>query len=64
VAFWSRKFIDAKKNYETYDQEMLVIVGAFKHWRHYLEGATHAVRVLTDHNNLKGFISLKALNGR
>jgi hypothetical protein len=64
VAFWSRKFIDAEKNYETYDQEMLAIVGAFKHWRHYLEGATHAVRVLTDHNNLKGFMNLKALNGR
>jgi len=64
VAFWSRKFIDAEKNYETYDQEMLAIVGAFKHWRHYLEGATHAVRVLTDHNNLKGFMNLKQLNGR
>lgn len=64
VAFWSRKFIDAEKNYETYDQEMLGIVGAFKHWRHYLEGATHAVRVLTDHNNLKGFMNLKQLNGR
>ncbi|KAM0696792.1 hypothetical protein Q7P36_002863 [Cladosporium allicinum] len=31
VAFWSRKFIDTEKNYETYDQEMLAIVGAFKH---------------------------------
>jgi hypothetical protein len=31
VAFWSRKFIDTEKNYETYDQEMLVIVGAFKY---------------------------------
>ena len=64
VAFWSRKFIPAEQNYETYDQEMLAIVGAFKHWRHYLEGAAHAVRVLTDHNNLKGFMTLKQLNGR
>ena len=64
VAFWSRKFIPAEQNYETYDQEMLAIVGAFKHWRHYLEGAAQAVRVLTDHNNLKGFITLKQLNGR
>jgi hypothetical protein len=43
---------------------MLGIVGAFKHWRHYLKGATHPVRVLTDHNNLKGFIKLKELNPR
>jgi hypothetical protein len=64
VAFWSRKFIPAEQNYETYDQEMLAIVGAFKHWRHYLEGAMEAVRVLTDHNNLKGFMTLKQLNGR
>jgi len=64
IAFWSRKFIPAEQNYETYDQEMLAIVGAFKHWRHYLEGAAQAVRVLTDHNNLKGFMTLKQLNGR
>jgi hypothetical protein len=43
---------------------MLGIVGAFKHWRYYLEGAAHLVRVLIDHNNLKGFIKLKELNGR
>jgi transposase InsO family protein len=64
VAFWSRKFIPAETRYPTYDQEMLGIVGAFKHWRHYLEGAAHPVRVLTDHNNLKGFMKLKELNGR
>jgi hypothetical protein len=64
VAFWSRKFIPAETRYPTYDQEMLGIVGAFKHWRHYLEGAAHPVRVLTDHNNLKGFMKLKELNPR
>lgn len=64
VAYWSKKFIPAEQRYETYDQELLAIVGAFKHWRHYLEGAAHPVRVLTDHNNLKGFMTLKQLNGR
>lgn len=64
VAFWSRKFIPAERNYETYDQELLAIVDAFKHWRHYLEGAAYPIRVLTDHNNLKGFMKLKQLNGR
>lgn len=36
----------------------------FKQYRHYLEGATHAVQVLTDHNNLRGFMGMKQLNGR
>jgi transposase InsO family protein len=64
VAFWSRKFNDAEKNYETYDQELLAIVDAFKHWRQYFEGAAHTVQVLSDHNNLKGFMKVKELNGR
>ncbi|KAF4546986.1 Transposon Tf2-5 polyprotein-like protein 3 [Elsinoe fawcettii] len=64
IAFWSRKMIPAECNYETHDQELLAIVGAFKQWRHYLEGAPHAVQVLTDHNNLRGFMKLKQLNGR
>lgn len=64
IAFWSRKFIAAEINYETHDQELLAIVEAFRHWRHYLEGASHAVRVLTDHNNLRGFMGVKQLNGR
>ena len=64
VAFHSRKMIDAERNYETYDQELLAIVTMFKHWRHYLEGANDAVEVLTDHNNLKYFMGQPNLNGR
>ena len=64
VAFHSRKMIDAERNYETHDQELLAIVTAFKHWRHYLEGSFHPVEVLTDHNNLKYFMGLANLNGR
>ena len=64
IAFWSRKIIPAERNYETHDQELLAIVSAFKQWRHYLEGASHTVQVLTDHANLKGFMKVKQLNGR
>ena len=39
VAFWSRKMIPAKHNYETHDQELLAIVMCFKQWCHYLEGS-------------------------
>ncbi len=29
--------IDAKRNYEIHDAELLAIVESFRHWRHYLE---------------------------
>jgi len=64
VAFWSRKLIAAERNYETHDQELLPIVMAFRHWRHYVEGSKHPVEVVTDHNNLLGFMKMKHLNGR
>ena len=35
-----------------------------KHWRHYLEGSRHPVKVLTDHKNLETLMSTKALNRR
>jgi hypothetical protein len=64
IAFWSRKLISAETRYETHDQELLAIVAAFKHWRHYLSGAEHIVDVVTDHNNLVAFARVKQLNGR
>jgi hypothetical protein len=64
VAYWSRKLIAAEQNYETHDQELLVIVEAFKRWRHYVAGSPHAIEVITDHRNLTGFSKMKQLNGR
>ncbi len=64
VAFWSRKMIPAEQAYETHDQELLAIVIVFKHWRHYFEGSLYPIEVLTDHNNLREFMNVKALNGR
>ena len=53
VAFYSRKFQPAEINYEIHDKELLAIVDAFKHWRHYCEGAAHQVQVFCDHQNLE-----------
>jgi transposase InsO family protein len=64
IAFYSRQFKGPELNYGTPDQEMLAIVEAFKHWRHYLEGSKHPVEVLTDHHNLQGFMRQPRLNGR
>jgi len=52
IAFYSRQFKGPELNYGTPDQEMLAIVEAFKHWRHYLEGSKHPIEVLTDYHNL------------
>jgi hypothetical protein len=64
VAFWSRKMIPAERNYETHDQELLAIVMCFKHWRHYLEGSRRPVVVLSDHANLRYFMTTKELTRR
>ena len=46
VAFHSRKFDDAKINYEIHDKELLAIVDSFTQWRHFLEGSSHQVTVV------------------
>ena len=56
--------ISAEQWYEIHNQKLLVIVMAFKQWRHYLEGSTHSVEVLTNHNNLHRFMNIKLLNER
>jgi len=61
-AFHSRKFTSAERNYEIYDKEMLAIVECMDVWRHYLEGANHKLKVLTDHKNLIWFTETKSYN--
>ena len=61
VAFFSRKLNAAEVNYDIHDKELLAIVDSFKQWRHYLEGATHRVEVITDHKNLEYFMNSKRL---
>ena len=62
IAFWSRKCIPAKCNYDIHDREMLAIVECFKHRHHYLEGSKYPVRVRSDHKNLEIFMFTKILN--
>ncbi|EDN07175.1 hypothetical protein HCAG_03706 [Histoplasma mississippiense (nom. inval.)] len=39
-------------------------VESFKIWRHYLQGCKYPVQVLTDHANLRYFLTTKSLTGR
>jgi hypothetical protein len=50
VAYESRKFTPAERNYHTTDQELLGVVHALRTWRCYLEGVHFTV--ITDHNPL------------
>ncbi len=56
--------IDAESNYEIHDAELLAIVESFRHWRQHLEQLYHTVEVLTDHSNLRAFISTHKLTRR
>ena len=62
MAYFIRKIIFIETHYETYDGELLAIVGAFKTWKHYLKGYKHRVLVPTDYNNLRQYIDIKSLS--
>ncbi|CEP15198.1 hypothetical protein, partial, partial [Parasitella parasitica] len=64
IAFHSRKLLPAEMNYQIYDKELLAIVDAFKHWRHYLEFSAEPTTVITDHKNLEYFTTTRNLTRR
>ena len=61
VAFYSRTLTVPELNYDTHDKELLAIFEAFRLWRHYLEGSTSPVDVVTNHKNLIYFSMSKVL---
>jgi hypothetical protein len=62
VAFYSRTLTPPELNYDTHDKELLAIHEAFRTWRHYLEGSSEPVDVVTDHKNLEYFVTTKLLS--
>ena len=57
MAYFSRKMIDAERNHEIHDAELLAIVESFRHWCHYPEQPYHTVEVITDYSNLRAFMN-------
>ena len=51
-----------KDSFEECPLTLLAIFDTFKIWRHYLEGSTFPVDVVTDHKNLKYFSTTKILS--
>ena len=64
IAFFSKKLEPAELNYEIHDQKLLAIIRCFMHWKHYLEGSSAPVKVLTNHNNLRHFMTTTMLSRR
>jgi len=64
IAFHSRTFTGAELNYNVHDKELMAIFEAFKCWRHYLEGFTLPINVITGHKNLEYFCTMKLLTQR
>jgi len=64
LAYYSASFIQAERNYDIYERELLAVVKALKHWRHHLAGAKHPFTVVTDHANLAYWKESRDLNHR
>jgi len=45
IAFFSKQFKGAETNYSTPNKELMAIVECFKHWRQYLKGSQHTIKV-------------------
>ena len=63
VAYLSQSMNEAERNYEIWDREMLAVIRALSHWRHYLEGGNH-FEVWTDHKNLEYWETTRDLSRR
>jgi hypothetical protein len=62
IAFFSKTFDDTQRNYQIYDKEMLAVMLALEHWRHFLQGVHFDI--WTDHKNLEYFREPQKLNRR
>jgi hypothetical protein len=62
VAYFSKSLQPAECNYEIHDKELLAIVLALEHFRHYLEGHTNPIEIWTDHCNLVYFCQKQKLS--
>jgi len=62
VAFYSKTFSPAERNYDIHDRELLAIIRALEAWHHYIQGSEHSTVVLSDHQNLTAHKEAKKLN--
>ena len=61
IAYFSKSLQPAERNYEIHDKELLAIIHALKHFRHYIQGNPHVTTIISDHANLKYFTTKQTL---
>jgi len=62
VAYFSKKHNSVKCNYEIYNKKLMIIVYTFKKWWSEFENFIYSVKMITNHKNLKYFMSIKQLS--
>lgn len=61
-AFYSKKVSPVEHNFKIGNHELLMIKLTLEEWIHWLEGANHRFKVITDHQNLEYLQEAKRLN--
>jgi len=64
IAYFSKSMLNAERNYNIYDKELLAIIKALKEWRHYIQGLPHPVEIWMDHKNLEYIMTSQNLTRR
>jgi hypothetical protein len=52
LAYYSATFTPTEQNYDIYERELLAVIKALTHWRHYLVWTKAPFCIQTDHTNL------------
>ena len=64
IAYLSKSFNAAERNYDIFDKELLAIIHTLDHWRVYLEGAHWLFEIWSNHKNLLYFSTSRTLSSR
>jgi RNase H-like domain found in reverse transcriptase len=64
IAYYSKSLNPAECNYIIHNKELLAIVTALMHFRHYLEGTPSTTDIWTNHHNLCYFMTKQKLSCR
>ena len=62
MSYYSHKFTPAEINYEIHDKELMAIIESFQDIHSWLIDSLYPISVISDHQNLKYFMSSWVLN--
>ena len=64
MAYYSKKHISVKSNYEIHNKELLVIIRCLEAWDAELRSVLKGFDIITDHKNIEYFVKKQRLNER